>query len=165
MNYPYCERYCVNPGTRVDLAAIDPNGTGEYASKKQARSILKQLREELIGLQEIVRSIPISDDVVMYAARLVNATRPHKSPDQPKLDAVQKYVTYGASPRAGQALVLAGKARAVLDGRYHVDFDDIKKLAYPVLRHRLVLNFHGRADNVDADDVITALLAGVKEES
>jgi MoxR-like ATPase len=121
--------------------------------------------EELIGLQEIVRSVPVSDDVVMYAARLVNATRPSKTKDQPNIEAVRKYVTYGASPRAGQALVLAGKARAVLEGRYHVDFDDIKKLAYPVLRHRLVLNFHGRADNVDSDDVITALLAGVKEES
>ena len=121
--------------------------------------------EELIGLQEIVRSIPVSDDVVMYAARLVNATRPNKAKDQLNIEAVRKYVTYGASPRAGQALVLAGKARAVLEGRYHVDFDDIKKLAYPVLRHRLVLNFHGRADNVDSDDVITALLAGVKEES
>jgi MoxR-like ATPase len=123
-------------------------------------------KEDLLKLQVIVRSVPVSDDVVMYAARLVNATRPTTS-DQTTNDsvaAVSKYVTYGASPRAGQSLILAGKARAVLEGRYHVDFDDVRALAHPVLRHRLVLNFHGRADNVDSDDVIDALLAAVKNE-
>lgn len=122
---------------------------------------------DMLRLQEIVRSVPISDDVVMYAARLVNATRPTRSstPGNAGIDAVAKYVTYGASPRAGQALVLAGKARAILEGRYHVDFSDIRALAHPVLRHRLVLNFHARSDNVDSDDVIDALLASVKEEA
>lgn len=123
--------------------------------------------EELLRLQEIVRSVPVSDDVVMYAARLVNATRPAK-PDNGSpvtIDAVRKYVTYGASPRAGQSLILAGKARAVLEGRYHVDFADVRALAHPVLRHRLVLNFHGRADDIDSDDVIDALLAAVKDEA
>ncbi|MFK8112423.1 MAG: AAA family ATPase [Rubripirellula sp.] len=123
--------------------------------------------EDLLRLQEIVRSVPVSDDVVMYAARLVNATRPAKTKDEGGVssDAVSKYVTYGASPRAGQSLILAGKARAVLEGRYHVDFADVRALAHPVLRHRLVLNFHGRADNVDSDDVIDSLLDAVKEES
>ncbi len=121
---------------------------------------------DLLGLQEIVRSIPVSDDVVMYAARLVGATRPARdAKGKPVgLEPIMKYVTYGASPRAGQALVLAAKARAVLDGRYHVDFADIRALAHPVLRHRLVLNFHGRADNIDADHVIDLLLSSVKEE-
>jgi MoxR-like ATPase len=125
------------------------------------------MTEDLLKLQEIVRSVPVSDDVVMYAARLVNATRPAKTRDGAgdSIDAVKKYVTYGASPRAGQSLILAGKARAVLEGRYHVDFADVRALAHPVLRHRLVLNFHGRADNVDSDDVIDELLAAVKEES
>ena len=62
-------------------------------------------------------------------------------------------------------MILAGKARAVLEGRYHVDFADVRALAHPVLRHRLVLNFHGRADNVDSDDVIDSLLDAVKEEA
>jgi MoxR-like ATPase len=128
-------------------------------------------RDDLLKLQEIVRSVPVSDDVVMYAARLVNATRPPKTQQEgaqssgPVIDAVRKYVTYGASPRAGQSLILAGKARAVLEGRYHVDFADVRALAHPVLRHRLVLNFHGRADNVDSDDVIDSLLDAVEEES
>ncbi len=121
---------------------------------------------DLLKLQEIVRSVPVADDVVMYAARLVNASRPVKNSgdSQSRVDMVSKYVTYGASPRAGQSLILAGKARAVLEGRYHVDFEDVRALAHPVLRHRLVLNFHGRADNVDSDDVVDALLENVKDE-
>ncbi|MBI1246241.1 AAA domain-containing protein [bacterium] len=123
--------------------------------------------EDLLRLQAIVRSVPVSDDVINYAARLVNATRPVRTSEEDRtpLEAIEKYVTYGASPRAGQALVLAGKAKAVLEGRYHVDFADIKSLAHPVLRHRLVLNFHGRADNIDSDDVIDKLLAAVKEDA
>ncbi|XZE19590.1 AAA family ATPase [Pirellulaceae bacterium SH449] len=144
-------------------AAIIKGTTG--TTIQQPESVLTA--QELIELQEIIRSVPVSDDVVMYAARLVNATRPSKAKEQTSsnLEIVRKYVTYGASPRAGQALILAGKARAVLEGRYHVDFDDVRALAHPVLRHRLVLNFHGRADNVDSDDVVDALLAGVKENS
>lgn len=124
-------------------------------------------RDDLLNLQQIIRSVPVSDDVVMYAARLVNATRPAATQEAAgeSIEAVRKYVTYGASPRAGQSLILAGKARAVLEGRYHVDFADVRALAHPVLRHRLVLNFHGRADNVDSDHVIDALLGAVKEEA
>jgi len=91
---------------------------------------------DLLKLQEIVRAVPVSDDVVMYAARLVNATRPTRDSNGKLtgIDAITKYVTYGASPRAGQALMLAGKARAVLEGRYHVDFADIRALAHPQSR-------------------------------
>lgn len=144
-------------------AAIIRGTTGAKAAEPKA----VVSAEDLLRLQEIVRSVPVSDDVVMYAARLVNATRPTKTDDGSSvaIDAVRKYVTYGASPRAGQSLILAGKARAVLEGRYHVDFADVRALAHPVLRHRLVLNFHGRADNVDSDDVIDALLAAVKDEA
>ncbi|MEM9586915.1 MAG: MoxR family ATPase [Planctomycetota bacterium] len=131
------------------------------AETQQPKAILNA--DDLLALQGIVRSVPVSDDVVMYAARLVAATRPSRQ--EGNIDAVRKYVTYGASPRAGQSLILAGKARAILEGRYHVDFADVAALAHPVLRHRMVLNFHGRADNVDSDDVIDALLAAVKEES
>ncbi|MEZ6129497.1 MAG: MoxR family ATPase [Planctomycetaceae bacterium] len=143
-------------------AAIIRNTTGNDTVETQA--VLS--RDDLLRLQEIVRSVPVSDDVVMYAARLVNATRPAATQESAGqvVEAVSRYVTYGASPRAGQSLILAGKARAILEGRYHVDFEDVRALAHPVLRHRLVLNFHGRADNVDSDDVIDALLKEVKEE-
>ena len=146
----------------MEEAAIIRGTTGTETA--EPTSVLP--REDLLNLQEIVRSVPVSDDVVMYAARLVNATRPGTTRDEggESIDTIEKYVTYGASPRAGQSLILAGKARAVLEGRYHVDFADVRALAHPVLRHRLVLNFHGRADNVDSDNVIDALLQSVTEE-
>lgn len=148
--------------TVEEEAAIIRGTTGAVVA--QPNSIMTA--GDLLALQEIVRSVPVSDDVVMYAARLVGATRPDRqaAPSKPQVAAISRYVTYGASPRAGQALVLAGKARALLDGRYHVDFADISGLAHPVLRHRLVLNFHARADNVDTDHVIDELLTGVKPQ-
>ncbi|MCG8651643.1 MAG: MoxR family ATPase, partial [Pirellulales bacterium] len=126
----------------------------------QALAVLSA--EDLLVLQDVVRSVPVADDVTMYAARLVAASRPAMAE---AIEMVKKYVGYGASPRAGQALVLAGKARAVLDGRMHVDFADIKAVAHPVLRHRLVLNFHARADSIDSDLVVSRLLEELPEET
>ena len=117
--------------------------------------------EELLRLQELVRGVPVADDVVRYAARLVAASRPGSLKP---LDGIHKYISYGASPRASQYLVLGGKGRAILSGRYHVDFADIRELAAPVLRHRLVLNFHARADGVDADTLIGRILKAVPQE-
>ncbi len=117
--------------------------------------------EEVVRLQENVRGVPIADSVVNYAARLVSATRPGcGGPAE-----IHKYIAYGASPRASQCLVLGAKARALLAGRFHVDFADLKALAAPVLRHRLVLNFHARADKVDADALVERLLAAVPQEA
>jgi MoxR-like ATPase len=116
---------------------------------------------EVLKLQDLVRGVPVADDVVRFAARLVAATRPGLGPE---IKDVHKYIAYGASPRASQFLVLGGKARAILAGRYHVDFADIQAMAHPVLRHRLVLNFHARADNIDSDRLISRLLEGVPAE-
>ncbi len=131
----------------------------------QAGAVLQS--EEVLRLQELVRGVPIADSVVRYAARLVTATRPGM-PDSgasaKSLEAIHKYVSYGASPRASQFLVLGSKARAILAGKYHVDFEDIKSVAHPVLRHRLVLNFHARADNLDSDALINRLLEAVPTE-
>ncbi len=116
--------------------------------------------EEVVRLQEYVRGVPIAESVVNYAARLVSATRPGcGGPAE-----IHKYIAYGASPRASQCLVLGAKAQALLAGRFHVDFADLKALAAPVLRHRLVLNFHARADKVDADMLVARLLAAVPQE-
>jgi MoxR-like ATPase len=117
--------------------------------------------EEVVRLQELVRGVPIADSVINYAARLVNATRPGCGGAAD----LHKYIAYGASPRASQCLVLGAKARALLAGRFHVDFADLKALAAPVLRHRLVLNFHARADKVDADALVERLLAAVPQEA
>ncbi|MBW3543131.1 MAG: MoxR family ATPase [Planctomycetes bacterium] len=116
---------------------------------------------DLLKLQDLVRGVPVADDVVRYAARLVAATRPGQGPEIKEL---HKYIAYGASPRASQYLVLGGKARAILQGRYHVDFADLRAMAHPVLRHRLVLNFHARADQVDADSLVDRLLKVVSPE-
>jgi MoxR-like ATPase len=117
--------------------------------------------EEVTRLQEYVRGVPIADSVVNYAARLVSATRPGCGGPAD----LHKYIAYGASPRASQCLVLGAKARALLAGRFHVDFADLKALAAPVMRHRLVLNFHARADKVDADTLVARLLATVPQEA
>ena len=116
--------------------------------------------EELIRLQDLIRGVPISDAVVRYAATISAATRPGESIDSP----LHKYISYGASPRASQYVILGAKARAIVEGRYHVDFADIRAVAPDVYRHRLVLNFHARADDVDADKVIRQLLEEVKEQ-
>jgi MoxR-like ATPase len=117
--------------------------------------------DEVVRLQEYVRGVPIADGVVNYAARLVAATRPGcGGPAE-----LHKYIAYGASPRASQCLVLGAKARAILAGRFHVDFADLKALAAPVLRHRLVLNFHARADKIDADALVERFLAAVPQEA
>ncbi len=117
--------------------------------------------DEVLRLQELVRGVPIADSVVNYAARLVAATRPGGGGPAE----LHKYIAYGASPRASQCLVLGAKARAMLAGQFHVDFADLKALAAPVLRHRLVLNFHARADKVDADMLVKRLLDSVPQEA
>ncbi len=117
--------------------------------------------EEVLRLQDLVRGVPIADSVVRYAARLSASSRPG---ELGTIDSIHKYIAYGASPRASQYLVLGAKARAILDGKYHVDFDDIKSLAHPVMRHRLVLNFHARADGLDADTIIDRLVKHVPQE-
>src|SRR6185437_13210138 len=95
----------------------------------EARPILKA--DELIRLQDLVRGVPVADAVASYAVRLVAASRPGEGK---AIEGVHKYLLYGASPRASQFLVLGAKARAILAGKYHVDFDDVKALAGSVLR-------------------------------
>jgi MoxR-like ATPase len=130
-----------------------------------ADAVLKA--DEVLRLQGLVRGVPIADSVVRFAARLVAATRPgHSSKEQGRsLDAIHKYISYGASPRASQFLVLGAKARAILSGRYHVDFEDVRSVAHPVLRHRIVMNFHARADGVDSDQLVNRLLEATPQES
>src|SRR4029453_2884962 len=100
-----------------------------------------------------------------YTARFVAATRPGAANTGARsLDAVHKYLSYGASPRASQYLVLGAKARAILAGKNHADFSAIQAIAAPVLRHRLVLNFHARADGLDADVLVDRLLKLIPTE-
>ena len=117
-------------------------------------------KEELLQLQAVVRKIPVSDHVIKYAVRLVRATRPH---DEKSPDFIKKYVSNGAGPRAGQFLVLAAKARAVLEGRIHVSCADVVKAAVPVLRHRILANFAADSEGIATTDLVQRLLKTVEQ--
>jgi MoxR-like ATPase len=110
---------------------------------------------DILSLQEIVRKVPVADHVGRYAVRLVRATRKGKE-NVP--DFIRDYVSWGAGPRASQYLVLAAKARAVLYGRYYVSTEDIKAVAGPVLRHRIITNFNAEAEGLRPDDVVQRLI-------
>jgi MoxR-like ATPase len=113
---------------------------------------------ELVGFQRLVRRVPVAEPVMRYALRLVRTSRP-KSPDAPEL--VKKYVAFGGSVRAAQYLILGAKAKALTEGRYHVGFEDIKALAHPVLRHRVLTNFRAESEGVTSDTLIDELLKTV----
>jgi MoxR-like ATPase len=112
--------------------------------------------QELLEFQQLVRMVPISEPVAKYVVNLVRATR-YKNDSAP--DFVKKYVNYGGSIRAAQFIVLAAKARALSRKRYHVTYDDVTSLAIPVLRHRILLNFHAESERVDADEILRRLIA------
>ena len=117
--------------------------------------------DTIAAMQELARGVPIARHVTEYAARLLKATHPDA---EGAPGAVRQYVRYGASPRGMQAMILAGKILALLDGRYNVAYDDLRQAARPALRHRLILNFDAQAEGVAADTVIDAILAEVQPE-
>jgi MoxR-like ATPase len=113
--------------------------------------------DEIERARLLVRDIPAADNVIDYAARMVRASRP----DEEAIEYVRQWVRWGAGPRAGQALLLAGKARAVLDGRPAVSLEDIRAIARPVLRHRILVNFQAEAEGIDAESVVEHLITTV----
>ena len=113
---------------------------------------------DLVAYQALVRRVPVSDAVARYAVHLARASRP-TSPTAPA--PVKQYAAFGASVRAPQQLVLAAKARALMHGRHHVSFDDVRALAKPVFRHRVLPNFHAQAERVTADQIVDELLRAV----
>jgi MoxR-like ATPase len=113
--------------------------------------------DDILEFQRIVRQVLVSHDVARYAVRLVDASRPGRGGPE----FVQKWVKWGAGLRASQALILGGKARALMHGRYHVSVKDIQALALPILRHRIVTNFYAESEHVNADGVIQRLLDAV----
>ena len=112
-------------------------------------------REEILALQGLVRRVPVADHIFNYAARLARATRP-SDPDAP--DFIRDWISWGAGPRASLFLILGGKARAILRGRYHVAIEDIQALAKPVLRHRIIPNFAAQSEGLTSDDIVEKLL-------
>jgi MoxR-like ATPase len=142
-----------------------------YPSRPEEIAIMKQTTaadrpdlehvlsaERILALQEVVRKVVVAEHVFDHAAELVRATRP-REPEAP--DFVREMVAWGAGPRASQYLILASKARALLQGRLHVTTADVREVAYPVLRHRLLTTFHADAEGVTADQLINRLLQAI----
>ncbi len=117
--------------------------------------------QELLEYQAVVRRIPASEEVTRYAVQLTRATRP--GPESP--DFVNDWVSYGASLRAAQYMILGGRARAILEGRFNVSVEDIVSLAKPVLRHRVLTNFHAESEKVTTDDIVDRLIERVPKPS
>lgn len=130
------------------------------SNSQSASSVLDG--ERIREMSRIARTIPISDEVRRYGIALVLATHPDH---ELVADPTKKYVRFGASPRGIQALILGAKIRAILDGRFHVAREDLKSMAKPVLRHRLILNFEGQAEGISTDDVIDQILKHVPERA
>jgi MoxR-like ATPase len=118
--------------------------------------------EDVMEFQALVRRVPVAETIVRYAVRLAASSRPRR-PGAP--DFVNNWVNWGAGTRAAQALILGGKARALWQGRAHVTGDDIRALAAPVLRHRILLNYRAEADGVSVEQVIEKLVAAVPKET
>jgi MoxR-like ATPase len=116
---------------------------------------------DIDAMRRLVRDVPAASNVIDYALRLVRASRPGGNVDDRAPAAVRQWVKWGAGPRAGQALVLGAKARALLDGRSVAAPDDVRAVAAPVLRHRVLLNFQAEADGVDADQIVARLVEAV----
>jgi MoxR-like ATPase len=130
-------------------------------AKDEPQEMTKVLSgKAIVNLQKLVRSVPVGDYVIDFVARLERATRP-TDPTAP--DFIRKMVDWGAGPRAGQFLIRGGQAMAALDGRFSVAIDDIKKIAIPVLRHRVGTNFQAQAEGKTSEDLVTQLLQHVSE--
>jgi MoxR-like ATPase len=138
-----------------EIAVVSRTTAGQDQTLEQIFS-----GEELLRFHDIVRKVPIAEDVVRYAVRLAASSRP--GPEN-NLDFVNEWVTWGAGLRASQYMVLGAKARALLYGRSHVNFDDIRALAHPVLRHRILINYRAEAEGVNVGNLIDRLLKSIRE--
>lgn len=134
----------------------------QTTSAQQARVNCVIDAARVMQIQQIVRDVPAASNIINYVTRLIRASRPGTSDALPFTD---QWIKWGAGPRAGQAFLLGAKAHALLDGRYTVSFDDVRRLAYPVLRHRIIMSFHAEAKGLSPDDAINELLASVPTQS
>ena len=143
-----------NEEEEVEIAKTSPGYTRE-----DLNNVLDS--RKIIELQELVRRVPVSDSLLRFAVRLVSLSRPGGE-DSP--DFVKEWINWGASPRATQYLILAAKTNAVLDGRFTPGIEDIKKVVYPVLRHRIITNFNAEAEGITTDRIVDLLLEKMEED-
>jgi MoxR-like ATPase len=148
----------VNYSGREEMATIlDRTTKGEWPKAEKVMD-----GAEIQQWQQLVREVLVAPPVQDYAIRLVLATHPN---GEFATAETNRYIRVGASPRGGQALVLAGKVRALLEGRYNVSFEDIRRVYLPALRHRILLNFEAQAENIPSDQVLAQILNEVKEKA
>jgi MoxR-like ATPase len=146
----------------------------DYPTEAEERDIMKMATsvptgrpepvltaEEILNLQQLIRRMPVADHVFAYAEKLVRVTRPQSAE---ALDFCKKWLTWGAGPRAGLNLILAAKARALLNGQFYVSCDDVAAMAPPIFRHRIILNFSAQSEAVTADDITRRILENVPQD-
>jgi len=137
------------PSQEDEISIVHSSTAGNSPELKKVIS-----KDDIITLQKLISRIPVADNVVEYAVNLVTSTRPGKS----SKDYINEWIDWGAGPRASQYLIMGAKARAALDGRPTPNIEDVKSLAIPVLRHRLIPNFNAEAEGMKVDDIISKLL-------
>ena len=140
------------PTFEEELSVVKATTTDTKASVSKVMSA-----EEIIYFQQLIRKIPIADNVLNYAVKLASSTRPNTEMAK---DVVNQYIGWGAGPRASQFLVLGAKCHAALSGKYSPDIEDVKAVAKPILRHRMVRNYKAEADGLSLDDIIEELMRG-----
>jgi MoxR-like ATPase len=151
------------PGEDEEYRIIEATTSGEQSTLQRVIS-----GDEILAMQRLVLKVPAASYIIRYAARLTRLTRPTPALDEkaaPVPDFVKKYVSWGAGPRAGQNLILAAKARAILHGRPYVALEDVRAVALPVLRHRVMVNYHAEAEGVTSDEIVNRLLQLVPRDS
>jgi MoxR-like ATPase len=141
--------------SHADLIEIANRTTGA----KESSPAMVTSGSTILAMQRLARQVPIAQHLTAYAASLLEATHP-RNPDAP--DLVRRYVRYGASPRGLQAMIIAAKILALIDGRYTVDYLDLHNAMLPALRHRLILNFEGQAEGITPDDILKQAMKQVK---
>jgi MoxR-like ATPase len=151
------DRFMLNVVIGYPTAAEEKMIVAQTTTAEERRVTAVATGEDIERARVLVREIPAAENVIDYATRLVRASRPGED----AFDFVRQWVRWGAGPRAGQSLLLAGKARAVLHGRPAVSLDDIRSVALPVLRHRLLVNFQAEAEAIDAETIVQKLLHAV----
>ncbi|MFN3551404.1 MAG: AAA family ATPase, partial [Endomicrobiia bacterium] len=118
-------------------------------------------KEEILNIQTFVRKVPISEFVIEYIINIIRSTRPK---DTSSLEFVKKYILWGCGPRAEQTLTIASKVNALLEGRYSVSIEDVNKIIFPSLRHRIILNYQAIAEGITTDDIISQIVEHFKDK-
>ena len=156
------DRFMFNTVVKYPTAAEELLILKQTTGSEEPELVTALTDRQILALQEVVRNVPVAEHIFIYARDLVRATRPNEE-DAPEF--IKQYISWGAGPRAGQYLIIGAKARAVLEGRFHVMAQDIRAIAHPVLRHRIVTTFHADSEGITTDDVIDMLLKKIKVES